>query len=176
MNRLVENLDGTVTENRPQIKKDLEAFRTIHRALAPEGPLDGLVSLAVIAVLPGLCEELVIRGVLLPALLARLAPSLAVGASAFFFAVMHADPYRFLFTFTIGALLGALRVRTGSLWPPVIAHVTLNTLTFLVAPLVDDPAQPYTPQPALGLVCLVAGAAVSAPLLRALRREPPSPG
>ena len=34
---------------------------------------------------------------------------------------------------------------------PVIAHVTLNTLTFLIAPLVDDPTQAYTPQPALGL-------------------------
>ena len=49
---------------------------------------------------------------------------------------------------------GALRLRTGSLWPPVIAHVTLNALTFSIAPLVDDPARPYTPQPALGLACL----------------------
>jgi membrane protease YdiL (CAAX protease family) len=96
--------------------------------------------------------------------------------SAILFAAMHADPYRFLFTLTIGLVLGVLRLRTGSLGPPVVAHVTLNALTFVVAPLVDDPSQPYTPQTALGLACLVTGAAVAWPLLRALRRAVDSPG
>ena len=65
---------------------------------------------------------------------------------------MHLDLYRFLFTLTIGLVLGVLRLRTGSLWPPIVAHVTLNTLTFLVAPLVDDPSQTtYTPEPLVGV-------------------------
>lgn len=153
----------------------LEAFRAIHRALAPAGPLDTLVSLAVIAILPGVCEELVVRGVLLPSLVRPLGLLGAVVGSAFLFAAMHADPYRFLFTLTVGLVLGVLRLRTGSLWPPVFAHVTLNALTFAIAPLVDDPAQPYTPQPALGLACLVAGAAVAWPLLRALGGGPARP-
>jgi membrane protease YdiL (CAAX protease family) len=153
----------------------LEAFRAIHQALKPAGPLDLVVSLGVIAVLPGLCEELVVRGVLLPSLARPLGALGAVASSAFLFAAMHLDPYRFLFTFTVGFVLGLLRLRTGSLWPPVLAHVTLNALTFAVAPLVDDPSQPYTPQPALGLACLVAGAAVAGPLLRALARKPVPP-
>ena len=57
-----------------------------------------------------------------------------------------------------------------------MVHVTLNALTFLIAPLVDDPSQAYTPQPALGLACLLAGAAVAWPLLRALRPSVDSPG
>ena len=117
----------------------LDAFRAIHDALKPTGPLDGTVSLVVIAILPGLCEELVVRGALLPSLVGRLGPGGAVVGSAFLFAAMHADPYRFLFTLTIGLVLGLLRLRTGSLWPPVLAHVTLNALTFAIAPLVDDP-------------------------------------
>jgi len=155
----------------------LEAFRAIHEALKPSGPLDGTVSLVVIAILPGLCEELVVRGALLPSLVGRLGPGGAIVGSAFLFAAMHADPYRFLFTLAIGLVLGLLRLRTGSLWPPVLAHVTLNALTFAIAPLVDDPSQPYTPQPALGLLFLAAGAAVAAPLLRELGREsvPPAP-
>jgi len=153
----------------------LEAFRAIHRALAPSGPLDTLVSLAVIAVLPGLCEELAVRGALLPSLVRPLGVLGAVGASAFLFAAMHLDAYRFLFTFTVGFVLGVMRLRTGSLWPSVFAHVTLNALTFAIAPLVDDPSQPYTPQPVLGLACLVVGTALAAPLLRALRREPAPP-
>jgi len=150
----------------------LDSFRALHRALAPAGPLDMLVSLAVIAVLPGLCEELVVRGALLPSLVRPLGPRLAVGASALLFAAMHLDAYRFLFTFAVGFVLGVVRLATASLWPSILAHVTLNALTFAIAPLVDDPSQPYTPEPVLGLACLAAGVALAVPLLKALRRGP----
>jgi membrane protease YdiL (CAAX protease family) len=153
----------------------LAVFRAIHRALTPVGPLDLFVSLAVIAALPGLCEELVVRGVLLPSLVRPLGLLGAVLASAFLFAAMHLDAYRFLFTFTVGFVLGVLRLRTLSLVPPILAHITLNALTFAIAPLIDDPSQPYTPQPALGLACLVVGAAATWPLLRALRTGTPPP-
>jgi membrane protease YdiL (CAAX protease family) len=146
----------------------LDAFRAIHAALAPANLLDGLVSLAVIAVLPGLLEELVVRGVLLPSLVVWMPEIAAALVSATLFAAMHGDVYRFLFTFTIGFVLGLLRLWTGSLWPPVIAHASLNALTFLVAPYVDDPSQAYTPEPLLGIACLVAGCALAWPLLRQL--------
>ena len=71
----------------------LELFRRLHAALAPSGPLDGLVSLAVIAVLPALCEELVMRGVLLPSLARALPAAGAVIVSAALFAAMHGDAY-----------------------------------------------------------------------------------
>jgi membrane protease YdiL (CAAX protease family) len=154
----------------------LDAFRAIHAALAPDGVLDALVSVTVIALLPGAGEELVMRGVLLPALVAPLGSVAAVGGSALLFASIHLDPYRFAFTLAIGVVLGVVRLRTGSLWPPILAHVTLNTLTFLVAPLVDDPTQTtYTPQPILGLACLLVGTALVVPLLKALPRSVDSP-
>ena len=154
----------------PPTPEYLATFREIHRALAPKDALDALVSVAVIALIPALAEELVVRGVLLPSLVRPIGPLQAVGASALLFALMHFDSYRFLFTLAIGFVFGALRLRTRSLWPPIFAHAALNSLTFVVAPLVDDPAQTtYTPQPALGLACLTAGAALAVPLLRALR-------
>jgi membrane protease YdiL (CAAX protease family) len=158
----------------PPSPQYLDQFRALHKALAPTGPLDMLASLAVIAVLPGLCEELVVRGTLLPSLARPLGPGLAVGASALLFAAMHLDAYRFLFTFAVGSVLGATRLATGSLWPPVFAHVTLNALTFALAPVFDDPSQPYTPEPVLGLACLVVGIALTVPVLRALGRAPAS--
>lgn len=153
----------------------LDAFRAIHQALVPKGPLDALVSVLVIAVFPGVCEELVVRGVFLPSVARRLGPTLAVAASALLFAAIHLDAYRFLFTLALGLVFGILRVRTGSLWPSVLAHTALNTLTFLVAPLVDDPSQAYTPSPGLGAACLAAGTALSWPMLRALARAVDSP-
>jgi membrane protease YdiL (CAAX protease family) len=155
----------------------LDGFRAIHAALAPRNPVDALVSVLVIAVLPGLCEELVMRGVLLPSLAQAWRGSTRgpVVITALLFALIHLDPYRFAFTLALGLVLGWLRLSTGSLWPPVVAHLSLNTLTFLVAPFVDDPSQAYTPSPMLGAACLVSGAAVAWPLLRAMRVSFDSP-
>jgi membrane protease YdiL (CAAX protease family) len=163
----------------PPSPEYLDAFRAIHQALAPSGSLDALVSVIVIAVLPGVCEELVVRGVFLPALARSLGGGrgvwIAVLVSAALFAAIHLDAFRFLFTFVLGVAFGFLRLSTASLWPSVLAHAGLNTLTFVVAPFVDDPTRPYVPQPALGAACLAAGVAVSWPLLRALGRSVDSP-
>lgn len=155
----------------PPTQEYLDRFRAIHAALAPRDPGDALVSVLVIAVLPGLCEELVMRGVLLPSLARAWKGSMAgpIAATALVFAAIHFDGYRFAFTLALGLALGWLRLATGSLWPPVVAHLSLNTLTFLVAPFVDDPSQAYTPSPVLGAACLAAGTAVAWPLLRAMR-------
>ncbi len=156
----------------PPTPEYLRFFRAIHAALTPSGPLDAIVSILVIAVLPGLCEELVVRGVLLPSLAARTVRPLAVVLSALLFAAIHYDRYRFLFAFALGVLFGYLRLRTGSLWPSVVAHTAINTLTFALAPYFDDPSKPYTPQPWLGLACLVAGSAIATPVWRRLCRRP----
>jgi len=102
-----------------------------------------------------------------PSLVPAVAAAVAVTLTAAAFAVIH-DPVRLVFAFALGLALGALRLRTRSLVPPVVAHATLNALTFAVAPLVDDPTQAYEPRPAVGLACLLVGAALAWPLLRAL--------
>jgi membrane protease YdiL (CAAX protease family) len=154
-----------------------DRFRAIFAALAPRNAADALVSILVIAVLPGLCEELVVRGVCLPSLVAAWngRTTAAVVATALLFGAIHFDFYRFGFTFALGLVFGALRLWTASLWPSVVAHLSLNTLTFLVEPYVDDPSQPYTPSPGLGALCLVAGIAVAWPVLRSMRASVDSP-
>jgi membrane protease YdiL (CAAX protease family) len=161
----------------PPTQEDLDRFRAIHAALAPRTLADALVSIFVIAVLPGLCEELVMRGVLLPSLARAWKGSLAVpiAITAVLFALMHFDGLRFAFTLSLGLVFGWLRLATGSLWPSVVAHVSLNTLTFLVAPYVDDPSKAYSPSPVMGAACLAAGAAVAWPLLRTMRVSFDSP-
>jgi membrane protease YdiL (CAAX protease family) len=161
---------------RPPRPEEIELFRRLHAALAPHGPVEALASILVIAVLPALCEELVVRGALLMSLLpvatsmlgGKAGPLVSLLATGAAFAVIH-DPVRLLFAFALGVALGALRLRTRSIGGPILAHATLNALTFAVAPLVDDPSKPYEPQPGLGLACLVAGCAVAWPLFRALR-------
>jgi membrane protease YdiL (CAAX protease family) len=161
---------------RPPAPEEIELFRRLHAALAPRGLADAVASLVVIAFLPALCEELVMRGALLASLLpvaaswfgGRAGPVVSLLVTGAAFAVIH-DPVRLVFAFLLGVALGALRLRTRSIGPPILAHATLNALTFAIAPLVDDPAKPYEPQPVLGLACLVAGCAVAWPLFQALR-------
>jgi membrane protease YdiL (CAAX protease family) len=133
--------------------------------------MDALVSLLAIAVMPALCEESLMRGVLLPSLATRMPKALALVISSVAFAAMH-DLYRMPFTFAVGLVLGALRLRTGSLLPCLITHATLNALTFAAAPFLDDPEQALPdPRPLLGGALLLTGCLLAAHLVR---RLPPS--
>jgi membrane protease YdiL (CAAX protease family) len=154
----------------------LEAFRRLHEALRPAGPLDALFSVLAIALAPALCEEALARGIVLPALLRPLGAAGAVVASALVFGLMHLDTYRLPFTFVVGLALGVLRVRAAALLPGMVAHASLNTLTFLAAPLLDDPSQPLPePQPLLGAALFLVGGALTILLIRLVRTLVDSP-
>jgi membrane protease YdiL (CAAX protease family) len=145
----------------------LEAFRQLHEALRPKDALDALWSLTAVALVPALCEETLVRGIVLPSLLRPAGATGAVVLSALVFAGIHLDPYRTLFTLVLGLALGLLRVRTGSLLACMAAHAALNALTFAVAPFMDDPTQGLPePRPWLGLGLLLAGAAATALTVR----------
>jgi membrane protease YdiL (CAAX protease family) len=150
----------------------LETFRRIHEALRPANALDAALSVLAIAAAPAIFEETLVRGVVLPSLHPWLGAPGAVLASALLFAAMHLDLYRFVFTFALGLALGMIRLRAAALLPCMVVHATLNTLTFLAAPLVEDPMDPLPdPRPWLGAALLLGGLAVTALLFRWLRRE-----
>jgi membrane protease YdiL (CAAX protease family) len=160
---------------RPPTEAELDVFRRLLDALRPSSPADLVLSMLVIAILPALCEEFVFRGVLLTSLARWLGAAAAVLLSAAAFGLVHFDPVRPVFAFVLGLALGILRVRSDSLKHTAIVHGAFNTLTLFIAPLVDDPSKPYTPEPGLGLASLVVGVALTVPLLRALGRAPAPP-
>jgi sodium transport system permease protein len=154
----------------------LEAFRRLHEQLRPRGPLDALASLLAIAIMPAVCEELLFRGLVLPAFLRPLGAWGAAFVSAALFGVIHLDfaggalsLYRVPFAAVVGLGLAALRLSTGSLAPAILAHATLNAITFAAAPFTDDPAQGLPePAPWLGLLMFAVGATATLALLRRL--------
>jgi membrane protease YdiL (CAAX protease family) len=164
----------------PPSEAFLETFRQLHEALRPRGPLDAILSVVAIAVFPAVCEEILFRGVVLPALLRPLGTIGAVLGSALLFGVIHLDFTgegaaftRIPFAIVVGVGLGLLRVRTGSLLPPAIAHATLNAITFATV-VVTGADMDETPDPLLGTALLVGGAVLSAIALRHAR--PPLTG
>jgi sodium transport system permease protein len=88
------------------------------------GPL--AAALAVYALTPGICEELLCRGALLSAVRTRLGPAAAVGVTALLFAALHLSPYRFVPQLLLGLSLGAITVWSRSVVPAMIVHALNN--------------------------------------------------
>jgi sodium transport system permease protein len=91
-----------------------------------------VVSLALVALLPGICEELLCRGFLLQSLWPRLGAGAAVVVTAIAFGLLHLDPFRLATTIFLGLLFGLIVVWTGSIYPAMLAHACNNTFSFLV--------------------------------------------
>ena len=86
-----------------------------------------------LGLLPGLSEELLFRGVMIPALGSGVP---AVVVSSLLFGVLHLSgaqqwPYGVWAT-AVGLLLGSIMIVTGNLLIPIIAHICTNFISSLV--------------------------------------------
>ncbi len=93
------------------------------------GAFEGFWGLVAISVVPGICEELLFRGAILGLLRRRLPLWGAILAQAAAFAILHSLAVRLPYTFLLGGVFGLLVVRTGSLWPAIVAHTAHNLLS-----------------------------------------------
>lgn len=111
----------------------------------------------VVAVLPGVFEELLFRGVVRGALDGWSMPArvLAVG---FLFALVHAEPLVLAPLFYVGCVLTLMAERTGGWFAPAVAHITLNAVNAIVMPrlLGTDPPSLW-----VGAVFVCVGAGVA---------------
>ncbi len=140
-----------------------------------EGSRRHQVAVALLAsVAAPLAEEVAFRGYVLSALRTHLRPVAAIAGSAFLFSAMHLDPVRFPAVLFLGGMLGWMAWRSGSVWPPVLAHAVNNGLGSLVAAgAASDPAA--TPTAAAALTVLAVGLGALGPLVVAWERATPFP-
>ncbi|MEA5458822.1 CPBP family intramembrane glutamic endopeptidase [Arcicella sp. LKC2W] len=97
-----------------------------------------IVALVVVAVLAGVSEELLFRGVLQNIVLkATKNPHVAIWFSAFTFSFIHFQFFGFVPRMLLGALFGYLYFWTKSLWIPMFAHIVNNGFTLIMAYLSD---------------------------------------
>ena len=90
------------------------------------------IQLAVIALLPGFCEEVLFRGFLIR-FYEGYGKKAAVIISALLFAAFHLDPFRMLPTFLLGLLLGYLTLRSGSIVNSMLSHFINNAFALLIS-------------------------------------------
>lgn len=96
-------------------------------------------TVALLALLPAVCEELFFRGALLP-LVRRATGSwhVAVIVSALVFSLAHFDATAFLARAVLGCLLGVVFVQTRSLLASMLLHFCNNLLVVMALSEADD--------------------------------------
>lgn len=95
----------------------------------------GVLSLNILlmAFLPGVCEELLFRGVIQNLMIDSLKKvHLSVWITSFVFAFIHMEFYSFLPRLALGLLLGYLAVWSRSLWPSIMVHIVNNATVVLI--------------------------------------------
>jgi membrane protease YdiL (CAAX protease family) len=96
--------------------------------LMPSGLLGVAMTVLMTAVLAPLVEEIIFRGIAYSALRDRFGDVLGAVFSAGMFAILHPNAYAIVPVFVLALMLSALFRRSGSLWVPVIAHMSFNAL------------------------------------------------
>lgn len=89
-------------------------------------------TLIVIAVLPGVGEELVFRGIIQKKLGYLINPHVAIWLSAFLFSALHLQYFGLVPRMLLGVLFGYLYYWSGNLWLPILAHFINNGFTLLM--------------------------------------------
>lgn len=95
--------------------------------MSPETPAALLILLFVGALMPGVCEECFFRGAI-QGILERRGKWFAIVLSAVLFGLFHMDPIRIVAASVLGIFFGWLVVRTGSLYPAILAHLANNAM------------------------------------------------
>lgn len=96
-------------------------------------PLQLLLALLVVGLIPAVGEEVLFRGVIQRAL-TQWTRNVHVGvwAAALLFSAIHVQFLGFVPRMLLGALFGYLYVWSGNLWIPILAHFTNNGFTVLM--------------------------------------------
>jgi membrane protease YdiL (CAAX protease family) len=97
-------------------------------------PLDVLVILVALTVVPAACEEWAFRGFLQRVLRGAIGPRSALWGSAILFAAFHVDPLGLPSRVVVGLSLGLAYERLGCLWPGMAIHAGYNLMVLCVSP------------------------------------------
>ncbi len=92
-----------------------------------------LLGFVAIAILPGVGEELLFRGVLQNSLHKWTKNAhVAIWVSAFLFAAIHMQFYGLVPRMMLGAVFGYLYVWSGNIWYPIISHIANNGISVIM--------------------------------------------
>ncbi len=110
-----------------------ELFEEVMRTtFTPPTTWSGKLGLIAVAALsPAICEEVVFRGFLLSSFRGRTSGAVAVVVTALLFGLFHLSIYRLIGTTALGLVMGWIVWHTRSIWPAVLFHFLNNATSIL---------------------------------------------
>ncbi|NMA86419.1 MAG: CPBP family intramembrane metalloprotease [Tissierellia bacterium] len=93
----------------------------------PSNTRELLTGFLIIALSPGICEEIMFRGLVLNAY-KSLGNKKAIIYSAILFGIFHFNAQNLLGPIYLGIILGIIYIKTNSIYPSIIGHTTNNTI------------------------------------------------
>lgn len=97
------------------------------------GGLMSIYSVLIIGVLPAICEEFFVRGLLsAPAKRAK-GRKFTYFYTALLFMLMHVNPYNIVAPFILGYVFSVLNEKTNSLYSSMLGHFTFNTCSVILS-------------------------------------------
>jgi len=124
---------------------------------------------------PGFGEEIFFRGYVLRRLLRAWRPWAAILVTSLLFALLHVDPPAMALALVLGLWFGLIAWRTGSIWPTIACHATVNSL-WNIGQIVwrkNEPSMDLT-LIVLGSIGAVSLACFVGACILLMRREPPA--
>lgn len=106
-------------------------YELIRDFLTRDGVL--IFALFAVAVVPGICEEVLFRGYVMRAFEKSWGIFTAIVASGFVFGLFHLQIANLLPLATLGMVLGIMTWLSGSIWPAVAAHFLNNAMAVMAA-------------------------------------------
>ena len=130
---LVGALQSTLVPKEVMEQGGDQVMEAVKGIRAQGGPVFGTALLLVcVALLPGICEELLCRGTLFAGLRKGLGVTGAALISGFLFAALHMSPWRFAPQMALGIMLAVVVWRTRSVFPAMLIHAGHNATLVLV--------------------------------------------
>ena len=108
--------------------QEMAAQEAASQVVDVSSPFDLCLTILLVGILTGLCEETFFRGALQQIFICGTKKGhLAVWISALIFSAMHFQFYGFVPRLVLGAFFGYMYLWSGSLWVPVVGHAINNT-------------------------------------------------
>ncbi len=153
-----------------------EQMRAMWKMLSTPTGAPALAIGLLISVVPGVCEEVVFRGLLLRGLLRHRSALVSIAIAGSLFALAHGELQYAIAVLPLGLWLGFVAWRTGSIRLAIACHAANNLSAFVFGRMLGDPESgdlPSTPWMLAAGILLCACAALA---VRALPRAPATGG
>ncbi|MDQ3033685.1 MAG: CPBP family intramembrane metalloprotease [Myxococcota bacterium] len=128
---LVE-LMAVISDLAPELALDEDALRRLEDMTRIDGWVRAITVPLTVVAIAATTEELVFRGLLLPALRPRLGVAGAWVLTSLLFGVFHVTPFAAIYATIAGLVLGGIAIRTRSVLPCIAFHGAFNAVPLLL--------------------------------------------